>query len=110
MGACVELVLPDSFIFEDSVLLSVMCCCALLLLIHLCTRRLTMLQVHFEEFVQWWGRFSEDKLQQAWKKTKKGFFRGQPTRQWRQRELAARAQRAQMFADRVRGLSRARAN
>jgi glutathione S-transferase len=59
-------------------------------------------QVHFEDFVEWWGRFSESKLEQAWKKTKKGFFRGQPTKPWRKKELAARAQRAKMFAERVR--------
>ena len=60
-------------------------------------------QIHFEDFVQWWAPFSELKLQQAWKKTKKGFFRGQPTNQWRQKEFAARAERAKMFADRVSG-------
>ena len=69
-----------------------------------CVRYLHQLsQVHFEEFVEWWARFSEAKLQQAWKKTKKGFFRGQPTNQWRQKEFAARAERAKMFAERVSG-------
>ena len=73
----------------------------------LCTKcGIELSQAEFEHFVGWWERFSEMKLQQAWKKTKKGFFRGQPTNQWRRKELAAGLQRAKMFAERVSGLNR----
>jgi hypothetical protein len=51
--------------------------------------------------VVWWGGFSELKLKQAWKKTTKGKFKGQPTKHWRRQYLTLRQQRSDMFAQRV---------